>query len=132
MIKACQECDRPAVGRIAKAKSKTGPAPTEELLCAECMLEARKIGHAVEQLEPRDDLVERVKYSIRVGQYDEETFEGTLALDMAVGKLMARQMQRRTSPRCKWDGEPCGLRSCSSGGCFLDTRWSSLHGKKPQ
>jgi hypothetical protein len=81
-----------------------------------------------DQPEPipiREDLVARIKRSIKAGHYDETTPEGRLALELTVDKLMARKEQISALPRCKWDGSTCALAECRNG-CRLDRRFAEL------
>ena len=125
MIKQCNECEQPAVGRL------DNEGDHDWLVCAEHMLTARREGNEVEQLEPRHDLVARVRASISDRLYDQSTLEGQLALNLAVDKLQEQKRQAGTSPRCKWDGQPCALQNCEEKGCYLDSRYRTLVGDDP-
>lgn len=124
MIQECSQvgCENGAVGRTVT----TSEGASARLVCAPCMLLLMRDGVAVEQLEPRLGLVARVKEAISAGHYDESTFEGELALNLAADKLVERQRQVNALPKCEWDGHVCSLRSCREGQCFMDKRYEAL------
>ena len=126
MVKQCNECEQPAVGRL------DNEGDHDWLVCAEHMLAARRQGFAVEQLKPRHDLVARVRASISDRLYDQSTIEGQLALNLTVDKLTEQKAERGQSPLCEWDGQPCVLRKCLAEGCFLDARYRELTGDDPK
>ncbi len=119
MIKECSGCDSPAVGKYEVG---TG----EELACAECMKALIADGNTVSFLEPRMDLVERVKAAIKSKFYEEATVEGSLALNLTVDKLVQQQRQRDALPKCAWSGQACELRGCAGGVCYLDGRYAEI------